>query len=130
MYGINYWVDADFLLVRFQGRQGEKYMYYNIKESGKRLSELRKMKGLTQQQVADELGIDVDTVRKNEQGRRGVSIDTAGIYAEYYHTTIDFIAHGKESTDDDISSMLAKYPEELRSKAVKLLNNILDMLAE
>ncbi len=105
-------------------------MYYNIKESGKRLSELRKMKGLTQQQVADELGIDVDTVRKNEQGRRGVSIDTAGIYAEYYHTTIDFIAHGKESTDDDISSMLAKYPEELRSKAVKLLNNILDMLAE
>lgn len=46
-------------------------MYYDIKESGKRLSELRKMKGLTQQQVADELGIDVDTVRKNEQGRRG-----------------------------------------------------------
>lgn len=42
-------------------------MYYDIKESGKRLSELRKMKGLTQQQVADELGMDVDTVRKNEQ---------------------------------------------------------------
>ena len=48
-------------------------MYYDIKESGKRLSELRKMKGLTQQQVADELGMDVDTVRKNEQGRRGLS---------------------------------------------------------
>ena len=61
-------------------------MYYDIKESGKRLSELRKMKGLTQQQVADELGMDVDTVRKNEQGRRGLSIDAAGIYAEYYHT--------------------------------------------
>ena len=70
-------------------------MYYDIKESGKRLSELRKMKGLTQQQVADELGMDVDTVRKNEQGRRGLSIDAAGIYAEYYHTTIDFIVHGK-----------------------------------
>ena len=52
-------------------------MYYDIKESGKRLSELRKMKGLTQQQVADELGMDVDTVRKNEQGRRGLSIDAA-----------------------------------------------------
>lgn len=32
-------------------------MYYGIKESGKRLSELRKMKELTQQQVADELGM-------------------------------------------------------------------------
>ena len=31
-------------------------MYYDINESGKRLSELRKMRGLTQQQVADELG--------------------------------------------------------------------------
>ena len=105
-------------------------MYYDIKESGKRLSELRKMRGLTQQQVADELGIDVDTVRKNEQGRRGLSIDTAGMYAEYYHTTIDFIAHGKKSNNDDISAMLADYPEEVRSKSVKLLQNILDTLAE
>lgn len=110
-------------------------MYYDIKESGKRLSELRKMKGLTQQQVADELGMDVDTVRKNEQGRRGLSIDAAGIYAagiyaEYYHTTIDFIVHGKESSHDDISAMLADYPEEVRSKAVKLLQNILDTFAE
>ena len=55
-------------------------MYYDIKESGKRLSELRKMKGLTQQQVADELGMDVDTVRKNEQGRRGLSIDACLLY--------------------------------------------------
>lgn len=105
-------------------------MYYDIKESGKRLSELRKMKGLTQQQVADELGMDVDTVRKNEQGRRGLSIDAAGIYAEYYHTTIDFIVHGKESSHDDISAMLADYPEEVRSKAVKLLQNILVTFAE
>ena len=122
-------MDADYLLVRFQGGK-EKYMYYDIKESGKRLSELRKMKRLTQQQVADELGIDVDTVRKNEQGRRGLSIDTAGMYAEYYHSTIDYIAHGKESNNDDISAMLEEYPEEVRNKAVKLLKNILDTLAE
>ena len=121
-------MDADFLLVRFQGRQGGIYVLRY--ESGKRLSELRKMRGLTQQQVADELGIDVDTVRKNEQGRRGLSIDTAGMYAEYYHTTIDYIAHGKKSNNDDISAMLADYPEEVRSKAVKLLQNILDTLAE
>ena len=43
-------------------------MYYDIKESGKRLSELRKMRGLTQQQVADELGIDVDVSFRINQG--------------------------------------------------------------
>ncbi len=44
-------------------------MYYDINESGKRLSELRKMRGLTQQQVADELGIDVEIlcVRMNRE---------------------------------------------------------------
>lgn len=51
-------------------------------------------------------------------------------YFVIYHTTIDFIAHGKKSNNDDISAMLADYPEEVRSKAVKLLQNILDTLAE
>ncbi|EEC58725.1 DNA-binding helix-turn-helix protein [[Bacteroides] pectinophilus ATCC 43243] len=121
-------MQISFLFVSRGGK--EEYMYYDIKESGKRLSELRKMKGLTQQQVADELGIDVDTVRKNEQGRRGLSIDTASMYAEYYHSTIDYITHGKESSNDEVTAMLAEYPEEVRNKAAKLLKNILDTLAE
>ena len=64
---------------------------YNIEESAKRLKELRRNKKVTQEQVANDLQISVDTVRKNEQGVRGLSIDIAELYAEYYETSIDFI---------------------------------------
>ena len=52
------------------------------------------------------------------------------MYAEYYHSTIDYITHGKESSNDEVTAMLAEYPEEVRNKAAKLLKNILDTLAE
>ena len=60
-------MQISFLFVSRGGK--EEYMYYDINESGKRLSELRKMRGLTQQQVADELGIDVEIlcVRMNRE---------------------------------------------------------------
>ena len=60
-------MQISFLFVSRGGK--EEYMYYDINESGKRLSELRKMRGLTRQQVADELGIDVEIlcVRMNRE---------------------------------------------------------------
>ena len=69
----------------------EQNIMYNIEESAKRLKELRRNKKVTQEQVANDLQISVDTVRKNEQGVRGLSIDIAELYAEYYETSIDFI---------------------------------------
>lgn len=50
-------------------------LYYDIKESGKRIKELRKQKGLTQEQLADELNISYSMVGKIEIGYTGISID-------------------------------------------------------
>lgn len=54
---------------------------YNVEESAIRLKDLRRKKGVTQEQVANELKLSVDTVRKNEQGVRGLSIDMAEMYS-------------------------------------------------
>ena len=52
-------------------------MYYDLVESGKRIKALRKKHGLTQERLAEQLGIAVNTVARIEIGNRGISIDLA-----------------------------------------------------
>lgn len=46
----------------------ETDMYYDQKESGKRIAALRKKKGLTQEQLAEKLNISTSTLGKIERG--------------------------------------------------------------
>ena len=50
-------------------------MYYDLKESGKRIQDLRKQKGLTQEELADRINISTSNRSKIEIGYSGVSID-------------------------------------------------------
>lgn len=106
----------------------EQNIMYNIEESAKRLKELRRNKKVTQEQVANDLKISVDTVRKNEQGVRGLSIDIAVLYAEYYETSIDFIISGKVELNNQMSEMLKKYPTDEQNMALRILKGILENL--
>ncbi len=57
--------------------------YYNIKDSGKRLKELRKKKGYTQEGFAHEIGISHRTYSGIESGAHSTSIDTLFKYLHY-----------------------------------------------
>lgn len=71
-------------------------MYYDLVESGKRIKELRKKHGLTQERLAEQLGIAVNTVARIEIGNRGISIDLAIELAVRFDTTLDYIFLGRE----------------------------------
>ena len=73
---------------------------YNINESGERSRELRLKKGVTQEQMANDLGVTVETVSRIERGVRGASIDLMSILSKYFDTTIDFLVNGKEIVTD------------------------------
>ena len=49
-------------------------MIYNVKESGRRIKELRKQKGYTQESFADDIGISVRTYSGIESGAHSTSI--------------------------------------------------------
>lgn len=72
---------------------------YNKTECGKRLKQLREVKGKTQQEVANEIGISVDTIRKLEQGKRSPSIIVVDALRDYYNTTADYIISGLRGED-------------------------------
>ena len=71
-------------------------MYYDLVESGKRIKALRKKNGVTQEKLAEQLGIAVNTVARIEIGNRGISIDLAIELAVRFNTTLDYIFLGRE----------------------------------
>ncbi|MDO4439758.1 MAG: helix-turn-helix transcriptional regulator [Eubacteriales bacterium] len=71
-------------------------MYYDLKESGKRIRNLRKQYGWTQEKLAEKLGIALNTVSRIEIGHRGISVDLAIEFALQLNTTLDYIYMGRE----------------------------------
>lgn len=58
---------------------------------GKRITELRKEKGMTQQKVADYCGLNQCHVARIEKGSYSVGLDTLSIIAESLGKKIDFV---------------------------------------
>lgn len=94
-------------------------MYYNIVESGLRIKVLRLARKFTRQQLADELGISLDAVRKIETGTNGAKIDTLVNIADFFCVSLDFLVCGCEKKAE-IDSLLAG----LNDKEVQFIRNM------
>lgn len=70
-------------------------MYFEPKEFGKRLQELRKEKGLTQMELAEELNVSLPHLKKLESGERSCSIELLLDVSDYFNVTVDYLLKGK-----------------------------------
>lgn len=77
-------------------------LYYNLKESGKRIAELRKEGGLTQEQFAEELNISVSYLGKIERGIQRPSIELFVEMAVKFNVSVDYILLGRNMPSDNI----------------------------
>ena len=59
----------DFATLKIQKYGGTK-MYYDLVECGKRIKALRRKHGLTQEQLAEQLGVAANTIARIETGKR------------------------------------------------------------
>lgn len=74
-------------------------MLYDIKKSGERIRQLRKAKGLTQEQLAIKLDIGDRYLRKIETGEKVPSIDILIEISSLFEVSLDYIIIGKQSQD-------------------------------
>ncbi len=85
-------------------------MYYDQKESGIRIAELRKQKGLTQEQLAERLNISVSNLGKLERGIQGLSIDLLIEISVFFKVGTDYILLGcaiqQTTPEEDIDSII------------------------
>lgn len=66
-------------------------MYYNPKDSGMRIANLRRKKGLTQEQLAEKLNISTSNLGKLERGLQGMSIDLLIEIGIFFGVSTDYI---------------------------------------
>lgn len=67
---------------------------YKAKEVGNRLQLLRKRQGLTQQEMADKLGVTIKHYGAVERGTTGFSIDCWCKVCSYYGISLDYFIFG------------------------------------
>lgn len=80
-------------------------MYYDVYESGKRIQEIRKSHGLTQEQLAEKLNISTVHLAKIEIGSRSCSLDILISIASFFNASLDYIVLGKVNYDNNVLNM-------------------------
>lgn len=74
-----------------------------------RLKELRKSKPhLTQQKMADILGVAKTTYASYEQGKRTPDTDLQNAIADYFGVTLDYL-HGRSDSKEETPSLVAAH---------------------
>ncbi len=76
-------------------------MYYDIKQSGERIRQLRIQSGYTQNELAEKLNIDQSFLSRIESGRKGCSVDLFVQFSELFHVSLDVLILGVETADTE-----------------------------
>ena len=86
---------------------------YDIVSCGKRIRQLRKAHGYTQEGLADLLGIDRSFLSRIEAGTKGCSVDLFIALASVFHTSLDHLILGAVPQEDKIKAELHTLIEKL-----------------
>ena len=84
-------------------------MYFNQYGFGRRLKECRELIGMTQEELAEMVGVEKQHISRIERGVRACSIDLLVIFAATLHISTDYLLLGvsidKETFRKQLSEM-------------------------
>jgi transcriptional regulator with XRE-family HTH domain len=86
-----------------------------VEDIGRKLRTLRKGKKLTQQDVADRLGLVRATVSNYEVGKRTPHLSLLKKFADFYGVTLDYFG---VTTNDEIFELLSRAREVFNNDAI------------
>ena len=72
---------------------------------GLKVAYYRKLKGLTQEQLAERLNVSTVHLAKIETGKRGCSLDILIDFAAFFNASLDYLVLGKVS-DSEVRAQL------------------------
>ncbi|MCM1172709.1 MAG: helix-turn-helix domain-containing protein [Clostridium sp.] len=101
---------------------------YDKRECGNRLRQLREAKGKTQQDVASEVGLSIDTLCKVEQGKRSPSVVVVDLLSGYYQTTADYIISGCIYSVEETKEMSKSILEQKCDLVEQLIDDIRELI--
>ena len=101
-------------------------MIYDMEASGKRLKELRKQAGKTQEQVAEAIGITPAFMGHIERGERGMALDTLLHLCNFYHITMDYL--WSDTLPPDEQQMASQIAVMLKDKTPEQQAAVMDIV--
>ena len=102
-------------------------MQFDIEKTAEIIKKLRKEAKLTQEQVANDMGINLKTYQSLEQGKRAGMIDTLCIVAEYYGVSIDYLVYGT-MMGNEMDKLLSGLSLENKRKIFKIVESMITTL--
>lgn len=88
---------------------------YKIEDSGHRIKSYRKKMKMTQEELADKLGISREYLGRIERGQNGISIDLAIIMSDVFQVSVEevlAIDTGKSKLVNELSDAIIKVLDE------------------
>lgn len=77
-------------------------MYFDSYATGKRIQQLRKANGMTQEELAIRLNISDRHLRSLERGEYTPSIDLFVEIVAFFNTTLDYLIMGKSLSEQEV----------------------------
>ena len=104
-------------------------MYFDFYAAGKRIQYLRKVNGMTQEELAIKLNISDRHLRRIERGEGTASIDLLVEVAISLNTTLDFLILGVLDTprERELNAQIKKQNQNIQNFKSKL-NSLIDEL--
>jgi transcriptional regulator with XRE-family HTH domain len=102
---------------------------------GKNIRELRKSRGVTQQQIADLINMHRSNYSKVESGQREISISAVNKIAKYFSISVDDLINSKDDIPQEISiknktslekiKLIEELEEEEQNMVFKFIDSLL-----
>ena len=99
-------------------------MRHDLKECGKRIQQLRKERGLTQEQLAEKLNVSQNTIAKIESGLRRPSIDFLLEISEFFNVSTNYLVfdvHAEDVEDKKLKKDIDEAIKKIDQTIEKLL---------
>ena len=108
---------------------------YDYKKSGRRIAELRKICGYTQETFAEKIALSWRSVADIERGYRGTSVDILMDMAETLGTSVDYLLFGESRTIgetgtelSDVEKRIERLPQMKKMLVRSMLQGMLENL--
>lgn len=133
VFGVAFIIEeTGFFLTGWSRKGGRMYDY---KKSGRRIAELRKMRGYTQETFAEKIALSWRSVADIERGYRGTSVDILMDMAETLGTSVDYLLFGESRTMgkngtelSDLEKQIEKLPQMKKMLVRSVLQGMLENL--
>lgn len=80
-------------------------------EVGRRIREIRESNALTQEELAEILGVNPNAVRAYERGSYGISKEVMGKFRRHFHVSVDYLLFGPNDASESLLMLVENASE-------------------